>query len=68
MITHDVIKIMYKRDNVHAKAIKRNDHLSLQHYRVLRNKVICVIKERKNAYLVIWTSFAQMIRKECGKI
>ena len=49
-ITHDIIKLMYQRDSVHAKAIQKNDPLLWQNYRQLRNKVTCVIKERKNAY------------------
>ena len=49
-ITHDIIKLMYQRDNVHANAIQNSDPLLWQKYRELRNKVTCVIKERKNAY------------------
>ena len=49
-ITHDIIKLMYQRDNVHAKAIQKNDPLLWQNYRKLRNKVTCVIKERKDVY------------------
>ena len=41
---------MYQRDNVHAKAIHKNDPLLWQNYRELRNKVTGVIKKRKNAY------------------
>ena len=49
-ITHDIIKLMYQRDNVHANAIQKSDPLLWQQYRELRNKVTCVIKVRKNAY------------------
>ena len=35
---------------VHANAIQKSDPLLWQQYRELRNKVTCVIKERKNAY------------------
>ena len=48
----DSIKLMHERDNVHvhAKATKCNDSKLWQTYRNLRNKVTCVIKERKNVY------------------
>ena len=49
-ITHDILKLMYQRDNAHAKAIQKNDPLLWQNYRELRNKVTCVFKERKKAY------------------
>ena len=42
---------MYQRDNVHGNAIQNSDPLLWQKYRELRNKVTCVIKERKSAYL-----------------
>ena len=41
---------MYQRDNVHAKAIQKNDPLLRQNYRELRNEVTYVIKEIKKAY------------------
>ena len=50
LITHDTIKLMCQRDNVHATAIQKNDLLLWQNYRELRNEVTCVIKEQKNAY------------------
>ena len=49
-MTHDIIKLMYERDYVHAKATQSNDSKLWQDYRNLRNKVTCIIKERKNAY------------------
>ena len=49
-MTHDIIKLMYERDYVHAKATQNNDSKLWQDYRNLRNKVTCIIKERKNAY------------------
>ena len=49
-MTHDIIKLMYGRDYVHAKATQSNDSKLWQDYRNLRNKVTCIIKERKNAY------------------
>ena len=47
-MTHDII--MYERDYVHAKATQSNDSKLWQDYRNLRNKVTCIIKDRKNAY------------------
>ena len=52
-ITHDIIKLMYQRDKAHAKAKHTNLPLLWQIYRELRNKVTCVIKERKMPILVI---------------
>ena len=49
-MTHDIIKLMYERDHVHAKATQSNDSKLWQDYRNLRNKVTCIIKECKNAY------------------
>ena len=49
-MTHDTIKLMYERDHVHAKATQSNDSRLWQDYRKLRNKVTCIIKERKNVY------------------
>ena len=49
-MTHDIIKLMYERDYVHAKATQSNDSKLWQDYRNLRNKVTCIIKDRKNAY------------------
>ena len=49
-MTHDIIKLMYERDHVHAKATQSNDSRLWQNYRNLRNKVARIIKERKNVY------------------
>ena len=49
-MTHDIIKLMYERDHVHVKATQSNDSKLWQDYRNLRNKVTCIIKERKNVY------------------
>ena len=38
-MTHDMIKLMYERDHVHAKATQGNDSKLWQDYRNLRNKV-----------------------------
>ena len=34
---HDIIKVMYERDHVHAKATQNNDSKLRQDYRNLRN-------------------------------
>ena len=47
-MTHDIIKLMYERDHLHATATQSNDSKLWQDYRNLRNKVTCIIKERKN--------------------
>ena len=50
-MTHDIIKLMYERDHIHAKARQGNDSRLWQDYRNQRNKVTCIIiKERNNAY------------------
>ena len=49
-ITHDIIKLMYERDHVHAKATQGNGSKLWQDYHNLRNKVTGIIKERKNSY------------------
>ena len=49
-MTHDIIKLMYERDYVHAEATQSNDSKLWQDYRNLRNKVTCIIKDHKNAY------------------
>ena len=45
-----MIKFMYERDHVHAKATQSNGSKLWQDYRNLRNKVTCIIKEGKNVY------------------
>ena len=49
-MTHGIIKLLYERDHVHAKATQGNDSKLWQDYRHLRSKVTSIIKERKNAY------------------
>ena len=50
-MTHDIIKLLYERDHVPARLHKT----MIQNYgkitvTSLRNKVTCIIKERKNVY------------------
>ena len=47
-----IIKLMYERDHVHAKVTQSIDSKLWQDYRNLRNKVTCIIKERKNVYFI----------------
>ena len=49
-VTPDVVKLMYERDHVHAKAIKTKDNSLYNHYRSLRNHVTKVIQENKLKY------------------
>ena len=48
-MTNDIIKLMYERDHVHARATQSNDSKSWQDYHNLRNKVTCIIKKRINS-------------------
>ena len=49
-VTPDVVKLMYERDHVHAKAMKTKDDSLNNHYRSLRNHVTKVIQENKLKY------------------
>ena len=49
-ITPDVIKQMYKRDHVHAKAVRTKSDILFDQYRSLRNQVTKVTKENKQTY------------------
>ena len=49
-ITPDVVKLMYKRDHVHAKAVRTKSDTLFDHYRSLRNQITKVIKENKQKY------------------
>ena len=49
-ITPDVVKLMYKRDHVHAKAVRTKSDTLFDQYRSLRNQVTKVIKENKQKY------------------
>ena len=66
-MTHDIIKLMYERDYVHAMATQSNDSKLWQDYRNLRNKVTCIIKERKMPISMISIPFAEMTPKKCGR-
>ena len=67
-MTHDIIcMILYERDHIHTKATQSNDSRLWQDYRNLRNKVTCIIKERKNVYFNdIHIHSAEMTPK-CGR-
>ena len=49
-ITPDVVKLLYKRDHVHAKAVRTKSDILFDQYRSLRNQVTKVIKENKHKY------------------
>ena len=49
-ITPDVVKLMYKRDHVHAKAVMTKNDILFDQYRSLRNYVTKIIKENKQKY------------------
>ena len=66
-MTHDIIKLMYERDHVHAKATQGNDSKLWQDYRNLRNKVTSIIKERKMPILMIFMHLAEMTQRKCGR-
>ena len=49
-ITPDVVKLMYKRDHVHVKAVSTKNDILFDQYRSLRNYVTKIIKENKQQY------------------
>ena len=63
-MTHDILKLTYERDYVHAKATQSNDSKLWQDYRNLRNKVTCIIKDRKMPISKIFIHFAEMPPKD----
>ena len=66
---HDIIKLMYKRDHVHAKATQNNDSKLWQDYRNLRNKVTCIIKGLKRMSIsMIFIHSAEMTPKMWSEI
>ena len=66
-MTHDSMKLMCERDYVHAKATQSNDSKLWQDYRNLRNKVTCIIKERKNAYFNDIHTLCRNDPQKCGR-
>ena len=49
-ITPDAVKLMYKRDHVHAKAVRTKNCKLFDQHRSLRNYVTKIIKENKQKY------------------
>ena len=49
-ITPDIVKMMYERDHLHAKAIKYDDPILMNNYRKLRNRITSEIEKKKFAY------------------
>ena len=46
-ITPDIVKMMYERDHLHAKAIKYGDPILMNNYRKLRNRITSEIEKKK---------------------
>ena len=46
-ITPDIVKMMYERDHLHAKAIKYDDPILMNNYRKLRNRITSEIEKKK---------------------
>ena len=66
-MTHDIIKLMYERDHVQTKATQSNDSKLLQDYRNLRNKITCIMKERKNVYYNDIHTLCRNDPTKCGR-
>ena len=67
-ITPDVVKLMYKRDHVHAKAVRTKNDILFGQYRSLRNYVAKIIKENKQKYYNEINSLrASDPKKKCGR-
>ena len=49
-MTHDVVKLMYRRDHVKQKAVKSKCQTKWNEYRKLRNQVTMQIRTEKNKY------------------
>ena len=67
-MTPDIIKLMYERDHVHAKATQSNDSKLWQYYRYLQNKVTCIITKWKNVYFNIFIQSAEINPKMWSEI
>ena len=66
-MTYDIIKLMYERDHVHAKATQSNDSKLWQDYRNLRSKVTCIINERKNVHFNDIHTLCRNDPQTCGR-
>ena len=66
-ITPDVVKLMYKRDHVHAKAVRTKNDILFDQYRSLRNYVTKIIKENKQKYYNEINSLSASDPKKCGR-
>ena len=76
-VTPDVMKLMYERDHVHAKAMKTKDDSLYNHYRSLRNHVTKVIQENKSKYYKeinslcandpkkMWSEIKRLVSSKC---
>ena len=66
-LTHDIIKLMYERDHIHAKATQSNDLKLWQDHSNLRNKVTCIINERKNIHFNDIHTLCRNGLQTCGR-
>ena len=46
-ITPDIVKMMYERDHLHARAVKYGDPILMDSYRKLRNRITSEIEKKK---------------------
>ena len=49
-ITPDVVKLMYRRDCIHGKAVNSNNDLEWNEYRSMRNYINSIVKRAKEQY------------------
>ena len=69
-MTHDIIKLMYERDHVHAKATQGNDS-KLWHYGkitvIFGIKLQVLSRSVKMPILMIFMHSAEMTQRKCGR-
>jgi hypothetical protein len=49
-VTHDIVRLMHKRDHAHKKAVRSKNSADWDEYRVLRNRVTTEINNEKKNY------------------
>ena len=49
-ITPDIVKLMYRRDFIHGKAVNSNNDLEWNEYRSMRNYINNIVKRAKEQY------------------
>ena len=65
-VTPDVVKLMYERGRVHAKAMKTKDGSLYNHYQSLRNHVTEVTQDNKLKYCIESNSLCASDAKKYG--